>query len=369
MYGSENHLEGLIETEPIPATGLPFGYYKVEENKMAKLPYGYQLDPNDNTKKTIIPSTQSNFFKLKPVVIPQSGIPDGFYMLSAGYMGVLPPQMKPKAKAVDPQGKFTYETGYINENEYYALNLSIPDKPGFDPAEPMSYPPPGTYFNDKGGLSILPYGKIANTLLNGTKYGDTNGIGYSDNPDLLLKKDGSVNNISYSSDNLNVQYHDTADNILKQNDVFQDASYGAISVRDKDGNIIVLPRNNLQGDITYLKPGAFKYQSYNYVPNYEDSVFLSRATYLHTYGGYTPTDVKKGFCETYKDDPEKLEALCRELPPDACASSSCCVLFGGSKCVNGTETGPKDRTHYGDILMRNTDFYYYKGKCYGNCAE
>lgn len=341
---------------------------------MAKLPYGYQLDPNDVTKKTIIPSTQSNFFKAKPVMIPQTGVPDGYYRVSSGYMAVLPPNMKPKLSSIDADGVFRYLDGYINENEYYAQSFPIPNDPNINPDNPptpMNHPPIGTYFNDKGGISVLPYGKIANTNPSGSKYGNTNGIGYSDNPDLILNSKGgeTYNNVSYQSDNLDIQYHDTADNILKQNDIFTDASYGAITVRDRNGNLIVLPRQNLQGDITFLTPGSFKYQSNNYVPNYEDSVFLSRATYLHTYSNFYTSDKNKGFCEAYKDDQEKIEEICNELSPDTCASSSCCVLLGGAKCVSGKATGPNNRSHYGDVLLRNTDFYYYKGKCYGNCVE
>ena len=364
--------EGLTTAEPIPESGLPAGYYVVGEDKMAKIPYGYQLDPSDTTKKTIFPLTTSNFFRQKPVVIPQSGIPDGYYMVSQGYMAVLPPGMKPKVRSIDEVGKMTYEAGYINENDYYALSVPIPDKPGTTPPVPVKIPPPGTYFNDKGGLSILPYGKIPNTKADGTKMEGTNGIGYSENKDLILSRldpKYKQSTASFDANDVDVQYHDTADNILKQNDVFEDASYGAITVRDKDGNLVVLPRRNLQGDITFYTPGTFKYQSAGYVPNYEDSVFLSRATYIHTYGQYEPTDVKKGFCEAYKGDKEKLEALCNDLPPDACASSSCCVLLGGAKCVYGGETGPNNRSHYGDVLLRNKDFYYYKGKCYGNCAN
>jgi len=361
--------EGLITTQPIPDTGLPYGYYKVGDNTMAKIPYGYQLDTSDPDKKTIFPFTTSNFFRQKPVVIPQSGIPDGYYKVSAGFMAVLPPGMKPKVKKIDEQGVMTYDTGYINENDYYKLSFDMFYKPNIQPPEKLFIS--GMYFNDDGKYSILPYGKIANTNANGTILkGD--GTGYSDNPDLIFNKlDTKYKNavVNFDANDLDVEYHDTADNILKQNDVFQDASYGAITVRNRDGNLIVLPRRNIQGDITYYTPGTFKYQPGGYVPNYEDSVFLSRATYVHTYGQYEPTDVKKGFCEAYKGDQEKLEALCNDSPPVACASSACCVLLGGAKCVNGKATGPMNRSHYSDILLRNKDFYYYKGKCYGNCAD
>jgi hypothetical protein len=28
--------------------------------------------------------------------------------------------------------------------------------------------------------------------------------------------------------------------------------------------------------------------------------------------------------------------------------------------------GPTNKANYGDIYIRNRDYYYYQGKCYGN---
>ena len=76
-----------------------------------------------------------------------------------------------------------------------------------------------------------------------------------------------------------------------------------------------------------------------------------------------------GICSHYKDQPEKLEEECAKLDKNVCGSTSCCVLLGGSKCVSGTAQGPTSNLNYGDITIRNRDFYYYKGKCYGNCVS
>ena len=43
--------------------------------------------------------------------------------------------------------------------------------------------------------------------------------------------------------------------------------------------------------------------------------------------------------------------------------------FGGTKCVAGDQNGPTLRNNYGDLTIKNRDFYYYKGKCYGNCER
>ena len=60
---------------------------------------------------------------------------------------------------------------------------------------------------------------------------------------------------------------------------------------------------------------------------------------------------------------------CGKLEKDACASTSCCVLLGGSRCVGGNEKGPTMKANYGDITIINRDHYFYKGKCYGNCPR
>jgi hypothetical protein len=44
-------------------------------------------------------------------------------------------------------------------------------------------------------------------------------------------------------------------------------------------------------------------------------------------------------------------------------------LFGGAKCVAGNDRGPSIQSNYSDFLVKNRDYYYYKGKCYGNCTQ
>jgi hypothetical protein len=76
-----------------------------------------------------------------------------------------------------------------------------------------------------------------------------------------------------------------------------------------------------------------------------------------------------GFCDYHKYSPIKKEEECSKLDKNACASTNCCVLLGGSRCVGGNEKGPTMKAHYGDITILNRDFYYYQGKCYGNCSH
>ena len=64
-----------------------------------------------------------------------------------------------------------------------------------------------------------------------------------------------------------------------------------------------------------------------------------------------------------------INEKCNTIPTDVCATTECCVLFGGEKCVEGDENGPKSKMVYSDTSIKNRDVYYYQGDCYGNCQK
>ena len=139
-------------------------------------------------------------------------------------------------------------------------------------------------------------------------------------------------------------------------------------VKDKDGKMINL--DDLIVPDNYYQPGSYKYDSGLYVPSYQDSVYLSKTTGKHTASEYLDmASLAGGICSHYKDQPEKLEEECAKLDKNICGSTSCCALLGGSKCVAGNAQGPISKLNYGDVTVQNRDFYYYKGKCYGNCVS
>ena len=131
--------------------------------------------------------------------------------------------------------------------------------------------------------------------------------------------------------------------------------------------------------VLYYMPGAYKFGSSNYVPNYEDSVYLSRVTRQSQTmdGSGTNSDNRAqvmntsstlgGFCNATKNSKIEMEQKCNKVDLESCASTSCCVLLGGQKCVAGNENGAYMTANYSDYSLRNKDFYYYQGKCYGNC--
>jgi len=179
----------------------------------------------------------------------------------------------------------------------------------------------------------------------------------------------------YTLDNLDVTYHDSPENIAKT-DVFADVSFGMMKIMGPDGTLIDYPFVGKTPLPTYYQPGSFQLGAATYVPNYESSVYLSRLTedgiagQLYNKEGkvYESASSKAGFCNTYDIDKQGVEEKCGALDVNACASTSCCVLLGGSKCVAGNASGPAMRANYSDPFIRDKDFYYYSGKCYGNCT-
>lgn len=146
---------------------------------------------------------------------------------------------------------------------------------------------------------------------------------------------------------------------------------GTSWIKDEEGNMVQLnPADKLSNNINYYEPGTYKYGSSSYIPTYEDSILLSKTTGKSTVSEFIDEkSIKSGICTHYKDQPDKLEEECGKLDTNVCSSTDCCVLFGGSKCIAGNAQGPISKLHYGDITIRNRDFYYYKGKCYGNCVK
>jgi hypothetical protein len=174
----------------------------------------------------------------------------------------------------------------------------------------------------------------------------------------------------FDSNNYNVQYHDTADTLAASND-FYDVSFGTVWVLDQCGNKVAIPYSPSQGSITYHTPGSYRFGPSSYVPTYEDSVYLSSTAGniidVPPHAALTYKNANKGICELYDHLPEAREEKCNALSADVCASTSCCVYLGGEKCVSGNIRGPYVKANYSDMFIKNKDFYFYQGKCYGNC--
>jgi hypothetical protein len=186
--------------------------------------------------------------------------------------------------------------------------------------------------------------------------------------------------VTYKSDAerfsaLMLQSQTAAENLQKQADAAtatadpaSDAA-GVAFVAGPDGKMVALkPTGDLGAGPTFYEPGTYKFGSATYVPSYADSVYLSKTTGKSSTSSYLDAaTMKGGACSYYKDQPEKLEEMCLAVDNNNCGAMSCCVLLGGSKCVSGDALGPHNKLNYGDITLRDKDYYYHDGKCYGNC--
>ncbi len=172
----------------------------------------------------------------------------------------------------------------------------------------------------------------------------------------------------YNPNITDVTYHESAEDIRARDKTI------VVPVKDASGNVVNLPWDQAVATTPrYNESSYFRFSPSPYVPNYEDSIHLSRLTQYNDkntqvvdYGSNLPPPAG-GFCVAHKHNNIELENQCGKIGKDACASTSCCVLLGGTKCVAGNESGPTMKSNYSDISVLNRDYYYYQGKCYGNC--
>jgi len=150
-------------------------------------------------------------------------------------------------------------------------------------------------------------------------------------------------------------------------------NYDTVFHPEFPGQTTTLPadkNSKLPSDIVYYQPGSYRYGASSYVPYYEDSVFLSRSNKaIVNAPTYVSSAAQGGFCSYYGTQPDLLEQKCNAIDRASCAATTCCVLLGGQKCVSGNQAGPTMKANYSDFIVLNKDFYYYQGKCYGNCPS
>jgi hypothetical protein len=159
---------------------------------------------------------------------------------------------------------------------------------------------------------------------------------------------------------------DVSNNFLKYNSDNYDVVYHS-DPTDISSNYFNEPIKNMPS-ATYYQPGSKLYNPTTWVPNYGDSVYLSKLVEKSS-PLYNTATQQAGICVQYANDPVRLEEQCNKLDKNVCGSTQCCVLLGGSKCVSGDKNGPTMKSNYSDLLIQNREYYYYNGVCYGNCQN
>ena len=183
-----------------------------------------------------------------------------------------------------------------------------------------------------------------------------------------MKISDKLTDVAYNPNVPDVTYHESAEDIRARDKTV------SVPVKDASGNTINLPWDQAVSTTPrYNDPAYSRFSPSPYVPNYEDSIYLSRLTRYDDKGAQVvdyATGVPPpagGFCAANKNNTLEIETQCGKIGKETCASTSCCVLLGGSKCVAGNEAGPTIKSNYSDVSVLNRDYYYYQGKCYGNC--
>jgi hypothetical protein len=250
---------------------------------------------------------------------------------------------------------------YFNFKEGVGMLGMAQQKQGIDTATPLQ-PELNRGTNVRNEPTSTPSNNSASTT-NTSNEPDENEYQVSKN---TYKYDGFKKGYSDISNNVNVQFHD---DYSGEKDKYGNPS-GTSYLRGKDGSTKAMLPTGLGVTATYYKPQDYIYGSLTYVPNYEDSVYLSRTANMFIGKPMVETSsIQGGVCNYYKQNPDQLEQACQHMDPNVCASTSCCVLLGGAKCVSGSENGPYMKSHYSNTLIPNRDFYYYQSKCYGNCPR
>jgi len=176
----------------------------------------------------------------------------------------------------------------------------------------------------------------------------------------------STSNSNYNSDNFDLTYH--ADPTKQEQPDESYAGAGKMWVKI-DGSLVAVPYSDVSNTTLYNSSGSYTFNPASYVPNYEESVFLSKLTNQSTVAEtHNLATNQNGFCASTQTSTIERDAKCNALDKNICASTDCCVLLGGEKCVAGNQSGPTNKTQYSDTTVLNKDYYYYRGECFGNCV-
>jgi hypothetical protein len=333
----------------------PKGYYKIEVGggvwKMKPIiPTGYIINPSDNTKLIVNPknsavSSAISYYKNTTDELLRKG----------PYTEIPLPTSEQQVKESTPLPKNI--NGKKKVKKSTPLPKNIDGTPKFYRIAPFK-DANGKQILDKYMMKPLPEPLPKGYIIDAKDY-------LIFNPDVTEYAFSTFDS-AYDPTNRETIYNNMQEVEKEQIDNDDIGKYYSF---DANGQLIREENTDANfSPVLYYVPGAYKYGSSNYVPNYEDSVYLSRTTRLPQQAPvFNTAGMLGGFCTQFKNNTLAIEEKCGALDLNTCASTSCCTLIGGQKCVAGSENGPSNPANYTDYNLRNKDFYYYQGKCYGNC--
>lgn len=132
-------------------------------------------------------------------------------------------------------------------------------------AQPGAYVNPGIYANSAANVPISN-NNITTTIKSLTR----------DQTEPTSLQENTKTGLKSLNKGLDTIFHDTIDDIKEQSNAYFPQSK-SINVTDANGKKIKIeiPKNG--AGFTYYEPGSYKYSAESYVPDYEDSVVLSRS--------------------------------------------------------------------------------------------
>lgn len=363
MYENGNADDAKLVTNPGSSD-----YYNTTDNKYSKYPYEKYVADLPKTFSSSNYDTIPDGYYHVTIKKNDGTIIDGMAKVPYGYYRIRPTEYS-RFPVGTEVGEMPYSTtGTVKiPDGYYVSSVNVNQKNAdgsikyaADGKTPLTTSTrklikvPSGYMANLSKTSISPIKKT--TAYSQLESGNTPNEMSVDN----TKKDDKV----YNPLNTDVVYH--TDELTEGRDDSQNCTY----VKNEKGDMVCL-ENQLGSTLpTYYQPGSFVFNPSNFVPNYEDSVYLSLTTGMSSVAKAYPTSSSLGgFCKSLINSPTELEQKCLATDASTCASTSCCVLLGGTKCVAGDASGPKMRANYSDPTLANKDFYYFNGQCYGNCQK
>lgn len=315
---------------PLPKEGekMPDNFYLTKYCSTSSSSVGTSSQQNTNGISPVLPSLnpQASFARatsssLKSLSFTPSPTECSMFDMS---LAVLPPNMSPNLVKIDISGNpakilYTYEPGYISDTQYYENKYATPNnlKSILDAKQKDTSLTPENFI--RMSLSSLPselyYTDISRNFVSFLRYDQiadaSKGYGKITNPNPRLRDNKLKYQESEYKNNIGdreVQFHDDEETIKKQNNIY-DLDFGEVRVKDQNGNIVVLPKTKAQDNVTYYEPGEFKFGASTYVPNYEDSVYLSSIGSRTILGEVKPSNCDKT-CKAYNEFKYKMDKHC-----------------------------------------------------------